>query len=67
MTPFHYDGKEYTGKSRNVTIESLDFAQMWLSCYEPSEDEGEERAQEIANLLAWLDKEIIKRERKGKK
>lgn len=63
MATFHYDGKEYIGKSRKVTADSLDFAQMWLSCYEPSEDEGEERAQEIADLLAWLDKEIIKKER----
>lgn len=58
MATFHYDGKEYTGKSRKVTAESLDFAYMLLSCYDA---ESEERAQEIADLLAWLDKEIIKR------
>lgn len=67
MIPFHYDGKEYTGNARKVTADHLSFALDWLTCYEPSEDEGEEKAREIADLIAWLEREVSKKERKAQK
>ena len=57
----------HTGNARKVTAESLDFAHLWLSLYEPDpESEGEEREKEIANLLAWLDREANKKEKRRK-
>lgn len=66
MLVFTYWHKPIRLKGKQVaTIADLEFAAMWLECYEAGDDK--EISDKVKRAIEFLDKEINKRQaRKGK-
>lgn len=51
-------GRTWYGNRKNVSIKNLMFLEEWLCAYDAEHDP---QAQEIADLLAWLNAEIVRK------